>query len=256
MERLFNIFYLNQTNVISGWFVIFCGLIGACLTIVIGLPQVIHLIKTKNSGLVKYYSFWFFFAGILGWISIGAFDPNQKILIIVIANILCGLIYVFVLWLVYKYSNDPKRKAAHWYVLGIASSLMITITTLAICGLVFDLKTPENLQAVLGQIFPILTTFAFLPQALKSIDAKDYSGMSLGMVVVFLVANVFWCSYWLAFIFNAGVTPQYLSAIVWQVISLLFYLLVFILMMIDKKQKKKLIQTTINNEKIIQSNGD
>ncbi|WXL29038.1 PQ-loop domain-containing transporter [Mycoplasmopsis felifaucium] len=255
MNKIFNSFYINSNHPVSGWFIIICGFLGACMTIIIGLPQAIHLFKTKKAGLVKYYSFWIFFIGILGWIAIGAFDPTQKIFILVIANILCGSIYIFVLWLIYRYSSDANRRNKQWIVLAVASVSMILITIAAIIGLAKpELKTPSLLQTIFGQIIPILTTFAFLPQVLKSIESKDFSGMSLGMVIVFVVANVFWCGYWMSFIFNNGTQPQYLSAITWQVISLLLYVLVLVLMLLNKN-KTTVLKVNQEQEPFVELNG-
>lgn len=256
MEKIYNAFFVNSARPISAWFIIISGILGATMTIVIGLPQAIHLFKTKKAGLVKYYSFWTFFAGILGWIFLGAFDPNQKILILVIANIICGFIYIFVLWLIYRYAEDSKRQKYQWVSFGVALGSMILITVLAILGLTLNLKNNELVQTVVAQIIPILTTFAFLPQILKSIETKDFSGMSIGMVIVFVLANVFWCTYWISFILNAEAQPQYMSAITWQVLSLLLYVAVLIMMIVLEKKKKMKFNPSNEEEPFVQLNGE
>lgn len=50
----------------------------------------------------------------------------------------------------------------------------------------------------LGYAAAILTTLAFVPQALKTIRSRDTSGISLGMYVIFIVGIGFWFLYGLA----------------------------------------------------------
>ena len=47
----------------------------------------------------------------------------------------------------------------------------------------------------LGYVAAILTTIAFVPQALKTIRTRDTRGISLGMYVVFTIGVVFWFGY-------------------------------------------------------------
>ena len=50
----------------------------------------------------------------------------------------------------------------------------------------------------LGYAAAILTTLAFVPQALKTIRSRDTSGISLGMYVIFTVGIGFWFAYGVA----------------------------------------------------------
>ncbi len=200
--------------------------------------QAIHLYKCKKTGNVKYYSYWMFLFGILSWIFLGAFDPVQKMFAIVISNCICSLIYVITLWLTYRYSSDPKRKRNQWIVLFSSLLLSIFVISLSISALVLEWKLPQIAQMSIAQIVPIITTFAFFPQVLKAIDSKDYSGMSASMVWTFILANVFWTLYWVFFIINAGIAPQLISALIWQVLSLLLYSLLLIKMMHQAKLNK------------------
>jgi MtN3 and saliva related transmembrane protein len=47
----------------------------------------------------------------------------------------------------------------------------------------------------LGYAAAALTTFAFVPQAVKTIRSRDTRGISLGMYVVFTVGVGFWLGY-------------------------------------------------------------
>nr|WP_307909528.1 PQ-loop domain-containing transporter [Mycoplasmopsis bovis] len=215
------------------------GFLGMSMTLILGLPQAIHLYKCKKTGNVKYYSYWMFLFGIpFQWIFLGAFDPVQKMFAIVISNCICSLIYVITLWLTYRYSSDPKRKRNQWIVLFSSLLLSIFVISLSISALVLEWKLPQIAQMSIAQIVPIITTFAFFPQVLKAIDSKDYSGMSASMVWTFILANVFWTLYWVFFIINAGIAPQLISALIWQVLSLLLYSLLLIKMMHQAKLNK------------------
>lgn len=61
-----------------------------------------------------------------------------------------------------------------------------------------------------GYVAAILTTLAFVPQALKIIRSKDASSVSLGMYVVFTIGVGFWLAYGIAL----GSWPMILSNIV------------------------------------------
>ncbi|TKA58855.1 hypothetical protein MBOVa_6640 [Mycoplasmopsis bovis 8790] len=238
IDAIYSAFFVNGSNVISAWLVIIFGFLGMSMTLILGLPQAIHLYKCKKTGNVKYYSYWMFLFGILSWIFLGAFDPVQKMFAIVISNCICSLIYVFTLWLTYRYSSDPKRKRNEWIVLFSSLLLSIFVISLSISALVLEWKIPQIAQMSIAQIVPIITTFAFLPQVLKAIDSRDYSGMSASMVWTFILANIFWTLYWVFFIINAGIASQLISALIWQVLSLLLYSFLLIKMMHQAKLNK------------------
>ncbi|MDH5823372.1 SemiSWEET transporter [Luteimonas sp. RD2P54] len=50
----------------------------------------------------------------------------------------------------------------------------------------------------LGYAAAVLTTLAFVPQALKTIRSRDTRGLSLGMYVVFTIGIGFWFAYGVA----------------------------------------------------------
>lgn len=62
----------------------------------------------------------------------------------------------------------------------------------------------------LGYAAAVLTTVAFVPQALKTIRSRDTSGISLGMYVIFVIGIGFWFLYGLAL----GSWPMILANIV------------------------------------------
>lgn len=50
----------------------------------------------------------------------------------------------------------------------------------------------------LGYAAAVLTTIAFVPQAVKTIRSRDTSGISLGMYVIFTIGIGFWFAYGVA----------------------------------------------------------
>ena len=50
----------------------------------------------------------------------------------------------------------------------------------------------------LGYAAAILTSIAFVPQAIKTIRSRDTSGISLGMYVIFTIGIGFWFAYGVA----------------------------------------------------------
>ena len=66
-----------------------------------------------------------------------------------------------------------------------------------------------------GYVAAVMTTLAFVPQALKTIRSKDTRSISLGMYVVFTVGIGFWLAYGIVL----GSMPMILSNIVTFVLS-------------------------------------
>ncbi|CAL58761.1 Pseudogene of Hypothetical protein (C terminalpart) [Mycoplasmopsis agalactiae PG2] len=142
---------------------------------------------------------------------------------------------------IFKWFKTQKNQ---WIVLTTSLALSIFVICLAISALILKWKLPQIAQMSIAQIVPIITTFAFLPQVLKAIDTRDYSGMSVSMVWTFILANIFWTSYWVFFIINAGIAPQLISALIWQILSLLLYSFLLIKMNLQVKIDKKKTNTT------------
>lgn len=73
----------------------------------------------------------------------------------------------------------------------------------------------------LGYAAAVLTTLAFVPQAIKTIRSRDTSGISLAMYVVFTVGIGFWFLYGLAL----GSWPMILANITTFVLALVILVL-------------------------------
>jgi len=72
------------------------------------------------------------------------------------------------------------------------------------------MSMPLNSMEWTGYIAALLTTLAFVPQAVKTIRSKDTSSISLGMYVVFTIGIGFWLVYGI----SLGSMPMILSNIV------------------------------------------
>lgn len=66
-----------------------------------------------------------------------------------------------------------------------------------------------------GYIAAVMTTLAFVPQAVKTIRSKDTRSISLGMYVVFTIGIGFWLVYGI----SLGSVPMILSNIVTILLS-------------------------------------
>jgi MtN3 and saliva related transmembrane protein len=66
-----------------------------------------------------------------------------------------------------------------------------------------------------GFVAAALTTFSFIPQAIRTIRTKETHGISLGMYVMFTVGIAFWLAYGLVLMS----WPMILSNIVTLVLS-------------------------------------
>jgi MtN3 and saliva related transmembrane protein len=52
-----------------------------------------------------------------------------------------------------------------------------------------------NITSIIGYMAAVGTTISFLPQAVKTIQTKDTSGISLPMYILFTVGTLFWLIY-------------------------------------------------------------
>ena len=71
-----------------------------------------------------------------------------------------------------------------------------------------------NLTAIIGYLAAFGTTISFLPQAIKTIQTKNTSGISLPMYALFTTGTLFWLIY--------GVMSGSLPVAVANAITLLF----------------------------------
>lgn len=64
-----------------------------------------------------------------------------------------------------------------------------------------------NITTIIGLIAALCTTVSFLPQAIKTIQTKNTSGISLSMYSLFTIGTIMWLTYGLI----SGQVPVYLA---------------------------------------------
>ncbi|AIA29735.1 hypothetical protein MCFN_03105 [Mycoplasmopsis californica] len=227
VEKFFNIYNLDKTYLVSGWFAWIFATISITLTVSVGIPQLVYLLKNKDTGEgVNFYSFWIVFVGSIGWMLIGSWDIQPvKMVASSIANMLSLSIFIFTIFFTYKYARDEKKRKQAWKVLIIAALVVAFAANIAIYGLVKDKRMWPQLHAICVIIFPMLTTFSFFPSVIKSLEQKRFMGMSKGMLFTIISINVTWVCYRVAVGFNNNeFTAGLITTMVWQFVSLAIYL--------------------------------
>lgn len=242
MEKFIEFFAMKPNT--FGLLASIFGLIAAIMTVSMSIPQLVKILKEKKVGEIKYYSFWIFFVAINGWVIFGGFSPS-KLVPAVYANALCSLIYIGDLFALYRYATSDFRRKMQWVVLPIASVISIGSIVAGFIGVYLNggISFDQNTIGVLSTIVPMITTFAFAPQVLKSFETKNFKGMSIGLVLVFIIANIAWIMYWIFGIANQGVQSFMLNALVWQVIQIAIYVAQFCMQMkYERIEKQKTIE--------------
>ncbi|RMX36048.1 PQ-loop domain-containing transporter [Mycoplasmopsis fermentans] len=237
-------------------FVAIIGMIACIATISVSIPQLVYLLKRKKTGEVKFYSFWIFFAALCSWIIFGSFTGEEaKMAAVVYANILCAYVYCVLLFFMYKYDEKVKRNKRKFVVLGITLTLTTICAIVGFVGLYHKnsegngLNFDPNTTAILSQIIPVISTFAFLPQVLKTFEKRDIEGLSVGLILMFVLTNIFWIAYWVSLIIAEGkLTPALTSTLLWQTLSLLIYISQLSMMLHILKTTKKAMQEAKNNQ--------
>ncbi|WP_406615035.1 PQ-loop domain-containing transporter [Mycoplasmopsis hyopharyngis] len=254
MQKFIEFFAMKPENQVSGLLASVFGLIAAMFTVGMGIPQLVKILKDKKVGEIKYYSFWIFFIAINGWVIFGGFTES-KLIPAVYANALCSLLYIANLFALYRYSNTQWRKKGQWVVLGIAMTISFASIISGFIGVYWNgkgLAFDANTSGVLSTIVPMVTTFAFAPQILKSFETKNFKGMSIWLTLVFIIANTAWILYWIFGIANQGVKSFMLNALVWQVIQIAIYGAQF-WMQISMAKKEKAQKNT--EQPIVENNN-
>jgi MtN3 and saliva related transmembrane protein len=86
---------------------------------------------------------------------------------------------------------------------------------------------------MVGYIAGTLTTFASLPQLIKSLKTNDMSGVSLYFVVTFTVGLFLWLVY--------GILKNDYPIIIFNIISLMFWIPITYLKIKDELKRKSFI---------------
>ncbi|MDC8917286.1 PQ-loop domain-containing transporter [Metamycoplasma hyosynoviae] len=252
------------------------GVIGALITIGLGIPQLIEQLKTKETGKVNFASFWIFYIGILFWVVYGVFG-GPALWQVFFANFFCMIIYSFTMFFLYYYYKQKTRKMMIGVISAISVFAMFTLAMLIVFGIMmYDAKIAKvpNEQnripilepahvSVISAIAPSLTTLAFLPQFIINLKQKNFQGITPWMPLLFLANNTIWVIYFMLTPFAAYAENPALSlqkewtkvapALAWQFISLTVYGMQFIAIIMYRCKCKKLAKLEGQKNQNLQS---
>ncbi|KKB26702.1 hypothetical protein MM26B8_04900 [Mycoplasmopsis meleagridis] len=247
MSNLYNFFAITNPNNIPAVPVIavFLSIFVFITTLSLSIPQLIHLKKEKNThNDTKFLSYWIFYVGLLGWMLYGGFNI-PKTAASTYANTICAFVQSFVIYYLYKYSTIKKNHKNMALPSLIFTLILNTIVgIISILGLYLKINgsgawsADDRFARFVSTFFPILTCISFLPQVIKSFETKNFSGMSLYMILLFCINNVGWI---LLFIMQGILTgfDNLISPLIYQSLSLLIYGMQLQLMIRIKKGKVK-----------------
>ncbi|MGX9340587.1 PQ-loop domain-containing transporter [Mycoplasma sp. 128] len=238
--------HLINAGEVFGWF-------AAVVTVLLGVPQLIKLLKEKRTGNVSFVSFWIFYFGLFAWVVLGTFLPGS-LLQTAVANLISIIIYSFTVFYLYYYQYDHSGSKKHSKaklfnvstILGVFVLASIAITILCVLNDERINKIDVTIKntavsTILGAIVPVFTTFAFMPQLILSFKNRDFGGVSIYMIMLFVFNNVFWIIFWASKIHilqveNKSILPIVIAT-VWQSASLVIYGIQMIFMLIDRWKK-------------------
>ncbi|MBN0919521.1 PQ-loop domain-containing transporter [[Mycoplasma] gypis] len=216
---------------VFGWFAV-------VVTICLGIPQLVKLLKDKKTGEISYVSFWIFYLGLFAWVLFGSFLPGSLAQVSV-ANLISIIIYSFTMFFIYFYEQKRKWKMSRKNTLITVSIILIIFCLLSLACTALGIADKDNIYkihnsaaaTVLGAIVPMLTTFAFMPQIILSFKTKNFGGVSAYMILLFLLNNAFWIIYWASRIHMNIVEGQtiipLIIATIWQITSSIIYGILF-----------------------------
>lgn len=78
-----------------------------------------------------------------------------------------------------------------------------------------------TIETITGLIAAVLTTSAFVPQAIKVIKSKQTKDISLGMYIIFEIGLILWLTY--------GIMLKNLPIIIANIFSLIFSTIILVL---------------------------
>ncbi|MBN4084108.1 PQ-loop domain-containing transporter [Mycoplasma sp. CSL10166] len=208
---------MNYTIDVLSW-------IAAVFVMILSLPQLINIIKTKKTGNINFVSFWIFHTGVLMWTFWSSFG-SEKLFATLIANSVCLFLYTVMIGLLYYFKKEFslfRKKIAY---LGLLIFLLVW-TSFIIIRNVSDFRWTADVQTAMALIFPSLTTFAFLPQLVFSWRHKHWKGISIWMYVIYELNNLVWIIWWILLIISsvggAEVGP-FIGGLIWQLISFILF---------------------------------
>ncbi|AYK04500.1 hypothetical protein D9D13_00775 [Metamycoplasma hominis] len=247
------------------------GIFGSIVTICLGIPQLIRLKKTKNTGKVSFTAFWVFYYGILAWLVLGVFTSSENSWYLFLSNFACVTITSFTVFYLYWYYEKLTKKMLIRAIVGISINQVISLIFLCLFFVTVYQKLkfgkfypdnsiipvlPGNAQLAFGLICPAFTSAAFFPGLIVSLIKKEEISLSPWMALVYMLNNTFWILYFsLNIVYSKfGVDqaalnsmPGFIGGLVWQLLALGMFAFQFgVTLHFDIKHKKQQKQAMVN----------
>lgn len=210
------------------------GIIAAILTVAIGIPQLVKIIRTRMVKDISLVSNWIFFCGLTIWVVFSSFTSSNgtRLWHVGLANVLSTLVYSIMLFWLHKL-NKASKQTQVGLIIGL-SIVFVAVVIIFTCGMIFkDATYGKIVGYVLAFIAAGITTFAYIPQIIKMFASKDVESLSLLMLLIFVTLNLLWIIYW--------VTPyeeSVLMSLIFQCLSLAIFTAQLIFYFMFKKPKK------------------
>lgn len=173
---------------ITGW-------IAAILVVIIGIPQLIYILRTRAVEKVSMLSWWGFMTAVLSFSFLGLWLDNKQLvygelaaIIITTATMVC-----FVNFRKDKiYSNNYKLLTYLALALYLSATIAITATHAYLGSDIKNVTGAPVLANIFSFVAPILATVSFLPQTISGIKNKTLYFLPFGFLTILNAFNIFW----------------------------------------------------------------
>lgn len=186
---------------------LFLGWIAAILTILVGLPQLIFIIRTKNVKGISLISFWSFYTSLLFFSLLGLLlISDQLIYTEFVAAIVFGLQMVLVIkYSEFKNHHIKIKKIVSYGLVGLFTVIPFIFMMLHIFrvlgnSLVVNDKYPSELNSFrqfVSIVGPVISMLSFLPQTIQGIKNKELHRLPFTFLVILVTFNALWIISWL-----------------------------------------------------------
>ncbi|WP_027119486.1 PQ-loop domain-containing transporter [[Mycoplasma] testudinis] len=179
------------------------GWIAAILTILVGLPQLVYIIRTKNVKGMSLPSFWSFFVSLIFFSLLGLLLINDQLAYTeFIAAVVFGIQMVFIIkYWTFKTHNKIKKIVAYAFsaLFVVINMIFMILHIERVLGVnVADIPTSvADFRQFVSIVGPIISMLSFLPQTIKGIRTKQLYHLPFSFVFVLAAFNGLWIVSWL-----------------------------------------------------------
>ncbi|WP_033160795.1 hypothetical protein [[Mycoplasma] collis] len=208
------------------------GWMAAILTILFGLPQLYKVWKHKIN-TINLLGFYILYFSIVLWSIFGS-TFVEKAINVVVSNILS--FWILQLTIIFILKNRKEKK--NFFIFTFLSTMLSSsVTVFDIVALIKDLQAKEWMSLLFSILAVSGTSFAFLPQTIKSIYKWNVIGISSGMLFLGFFINFLWEIFWFL-IGNFSASIIYILIV--QIIAMVLYLIQIVIIFTNSKKRKKI----------------